>query len=63
MEEISVNWRKSRAATCVEVGNALSGVVVRNSTDRKGAVMAVSAGAWRTLLAEVRERTESSGLV
>jgi hypothetical protein len=28
--------------------------VVRDTTDRAGAVLAVSAGAWRSLLAEVR---------
>jgi len=32
----------------------VSGVVVRDTADRAGAVLAVSAGAWRALLAEVR---------
>ena len=59
MEQDSANWRKStysggNGGDCVEVGNAVSGVVVRDTTDRAGAVLAVSAGAWRALLAEVR---------
>ncbi|MGH3408051.1 MAG: DUF397 domain-containing protein [Streptosporangiaceae bacterium] len=59
MERDSVNWRKSSFSSanggqCVEVGNAAAGVVVRDTTDRAGAVLTVSAGAWRALLAEVR---------
>ena len=59
MEGISADWRKStysgsNGGQCVEVGNAVSGVVVRDTADRAGAVLAVSAGAWRALLAEVR---------
>ena len=59
MERISADWRKSRfsganGANCVEVGTAASGVAVRDTADRAGAVLAVPAGAWRSLLAEVR---------
>ena len=59
MEGISADWRKStysgsNGGQCVEVGTAVSGVVVRDTADRAGAVLAVSAGAWRALLAEVR---------
>ncbi|MGH3247603.1 MAG: DUF397 domain-containing protein [Trebonia sp.] len=59
MERDSTDWRKSsysgnNGGQCVEVGNASAGVVVRDTTDRAGAVLAVSAGAWRTLLAQVR---------
>jgi hypothetical protein len=32
----------------------MSGVVVRDTADRAGVVLAVSAGAWQALLAEVR---------
>jgi len=59
MERDSADWRKSSFSSanggqCVEVGNVAAGVVVRDTTDRAGAVLAVSAGAWRALLAEVR---------
>jgi Domain of unknown function (DUF397) len=59
MEGISADWRKStcsggNGASCVEVGTTVCGVAVRDTTDRAGAVLAVPAGAWRVLLAEVR---------
>ncbi|MGH3251799.1 MAG: DUF397 domain-containing protein [Trebonia sp.] len=59
MERNSDNWRKSTYSTanggqCVEVGHVSAGVVVRDTADRTGAVLAVSAGAWRGLLAEIR---------
>jgi hypothetical protein len=57
-------WRKSSysdngGAACVEVGSpatssAVTGVLVRDTTDRAGAVLAVPAAAWRALVAEVR---------
>ena len=53
-------WRKSSysgngGGDCVEVsGGAVAGVLVRDTTDRAGAVLSVSASAWRALLAEVR---------
>ena len=51
-------WRKSsysgnNGGACVEVGSAVRAVVVRDTTNRAGAVLRVSAGAWRALLAEV----------
>ncbi len=60
MDQVGNGWRKSSysgnsgSADCVEVGAGTFGVVVRDTTDRRGAVLAVSAGAWRVLLAEVR---------
>lgn len=59
MERDSANWRKSShsgasGGQCVEVGNAASRVMVRDTTDRAGAVLAVSAGAWRALLTGIR---------
>jgi hypothetical protein len=57
-------WRKSSysdngGSACVEVGSpatssAVTGVLVRDTTDRAGAVLAVPTAAWRALLAEVR---------
>ena len=60
MGQVSSGWRKSSysgnsgSADCVEVGTAAPGVVVRDTTNRGGAVLTVPAGAWRALLAEVR---------
>ena len=59
MERNSANWRKStysggNGGQCVEVGNAVSEIVVRDTKDRAGTVLAVPAGAWRVLLAEIR---------
>jgi hypothetical protein len=52
-------WRKSShssngGATCVEVAPAATGVLIRDTTDRAGAVLTVPAAAWRALLAGVR---------
>ena len=52
-------WRKSSfsgngAGSCVEVGGMVSGVLVRDTTDRAGAVLTIPASAWRALLAGLR---------
>jgi hypothetical protein len=52
-------WRKSSHSNggmnnCVEVGHTPTVVLVRDTTDRAGAVLAIPAAAWRTLLAEIR---------
>jgi hypothetical protein len=67
MEEptaMNPRWRKSSysdngGSACVEVGgpatsSAGTGVLVRDTTDRAGAVLAIPAAAWRALLTEVR---------
>jgi Domain of unknown function (DUF397) len=59
MERDSADWRKStysaaNGGQCVEVGGVVSGVVVRDTANRAGSVLALPAGAWRALLAEVR---------
>ena len=51
-------WRKSsysgnNGASCVEVGTAAASVVVRDTTNRAGAVLTIPATAWRTLLADL----------
>jgi hypothetical protein len=56
--EVAQSWPKwtysdTGGGNCVEVGQA-SGVVVRDTTDREGPALALTAAAWRTLLAEVR---------
>jgi len=52
-------WRKSthsgaNGTSCIEVGTAATGVLVRDTTNRAGAVLTISPAAWRILLAEVR---------
>jgi hypothetical protein len=52
-------WRKSShsgngGAQCVEVGGAMTGVLVRDTTDRAGAVLTIPVVAWRTLLTQIR---------
>ena len=59
MARDSAGWRKStysggNGGDCVEVGTAVTGVVVRDTANRAGAVLALPAGAWRALLREVR---------
>jgi uncharacterized protein DUF397 len=51
-------WRKSTysggQANCVEVGNATSLIKVRDTKDRQGPVLTVTADAWRRLTAEIK---------
>ena len=62
MEEpttVNPGWRKASysdngGATCVEVGGTAACVLVRDTTNRAGAVLAVPATAWRALLAAIR---------
>jgi hypothetical protein len=53
------NWRKSshsdgNGGDCVEVANAMSVIMVRDTTDRGGATLSVPAAAWTTFLTTVR---------
>ena len=59
MERNGADWRKStysggNGGQCVEVATAAAGIVVRDTANRSGVVLALPAGAWRSLLAEVR---------
>jgi len=52
------SWRKStysdgNGGACVEVASA-DGVAVRDTTDRDGATLAFSAGAWASFIARLR---------
>ncbi len=48
------SYSNNGGSTCVEVGTAVAGVLVRDTTSRAGAILAIPATAWRTLLAEIR---------
>jgi hypothetical protein len=57
--DLDQHWRKASysgngGGNCVEVGGAGRAVLVRDTANREGAVLAVPAAAWRALLAEVR---------
>jgi hypothetical protein len=57
MEEVGT-WRKaSYSATngnCIEVADAASAVIVRDTTDRDGVTLSIAADAWQTFLAALR---------
>jgi Domain of unknown function (DUF397) len=57
--EAEGNWRKSsysgaNGGECVEVATMVDAVLVRDSTDRGGDTLTVSAAAWRAFVAAVR---------
>ncbi len=57
MERNSANWRTNpysdpNGGQCVEIGNAMTAVVVQDTTDRAGATLTLPS-AWRTLLAKL----------
>ena len=54
------NWRKStysqaNGGDCVETAGGAGVVLVRDTTDRGGAVLTLTASAWRTLIGGVRQ--------
>jgi hypothetical protein len=58
MGEQAVNWRKASYSAnggeqCVEVGSA-GAVLVRDTTNRGGVTLTVSAAAWSTFLGTLR---------
>jgi hypothetical protein len=53
MEHLEGSWRKSsysgtNGGDCVEIAESADTVLVRDTQDRGGTVLAVSAAAWRT---------------
>ncbi len=62
MDLIGATWRKSSRSSanggdCVEVADNLSGVVlVRDSKDRDGGMLAFGPAAWKAFVAQVAER-------
>jgi hypothetical protein len=57
--EAEDGWRKSsysgaNGGECIEVAAEDDGVMVRDSKDRSGHVLAVPAAAWRVFVAAVR---------
>jgi Domain of unknown function (DUF397) len=56
--EVGTTWRKASHSNgqgaCVEVGTAARAVLVRDTTNRSGATLNVSAETWRALLTKLR---------
>jgi hypothetical protein len=54
------DWRKATysngSGNCVEVGRLAGTVAVRDTTDRDGAVLRFSVGAWRAFAAQLKQR-------
>jgi hypothetical protein len=55
----AVTWRKStysggNGGNCVEAGHSAGLVLVRDTKDRAGAVLAVSADTWRRFAASIK---------
>jgi hypothetical protein len=59
MEQLTPDWRKSSysgkgGANCVETGNAPGVVLVRDTTNRDGGMLAFTAEAWAKFTASLR---------
>jgi len=57
--ETAGNWRKSShsgadGGECVEVASATGAVMVRDTQDRDGKTLRVSASTWRTFIGEMK---------
>jgi hypothetical protein len=62
--QVGARWRKSSysgngGGTCVEVGEARRGVLVRDTQDRSGPVLRFSPAAWRRFADQVRRSLAS----
>ena len=56
-------WRKSRRsngqAECVEVGHVVNMILVRDTKDRDGGTLSISADAWRTFAGGIKHSEAS----
>jgi hypothetical protein len=64
-DKINLRWRKSSfsgngGGSCVEIGQARRGVLVRDTQDRPGPVLRFSPTAWRRFAEQVK-RSLASG--
>ena len=59
MEAIDPRWRKAtysgNGGNCAEVGQSSDHVLVRDTKNRKGAVLRFSPGAWRGLTDQLKK--------
>ena len=58
MNEQGTDWRKASysngTGNCVETASGNGVVLVRDTTDRDGGTLAVTAGAWQRFVGELR---------
>ncbi|HEY0933069.1 MAG TPA: DUF397 domain-containing protein [Trebonia sp.] len=59
MEQLTPGWRKSSysgngGANCVETGNASGTVLVRDTTNRGGGTLVITADAWASFTASLK---------
>jgi Domain of unknown function (DUF397) len=59
-----MDWRKSSysqsdGGQCVECGTGAEAVLIRDTTDRDGATLAVSPAAWTRFLTTIRKTREA----
>jgi hypothetical protein len=58
MEQVDPRWRKASysgdGANCVEAGHVVGAVLVRDTTDRDGAILNVPAEAWTQFISSLR---------
>jgi hypothetical protein len=56
---MTITWRKSSysgsQANCVEVGNAAGLVEIRDTNDRRGPALTVSADAWHRFTTRIKD--------
>jgi Domain of unknown function (DUF397) len=57
--EVGTSWRKASYSSnggdsCVEAGSVAGGVLVRDTTDRDGSVLSITAGAWKRFTAALQ---------
>lgn len=65
-DQIKPSWRKSSysgngGSDCVEVADHCNGVLVRDTKDRPGPVLAVSPAAWRRFMGQVKRSLSPAG--
>jgi hypothetical protein len=58
-DNLDLNWRKSsfsgaNGGGCIEVGNGPDVIVVRDTRDREGPVLAFGSQAWETFAVKVK---------
>jgi hypothetical protein len=58
-EPVDPRWRKASyssngGGSCVEVGNCLDGVLVRDTTDHDGTMLSISIVAWQRFTDDLR---------
>jgi hypothetical protein len=63
MDRQGANWRKASysngSGNCVEVGQSADTVLVRDTKDRAGAVLAFTPQSWRRFAAAIKESPQA----